>query len=282
MPSGQRTWSRRILSHIPIPEGPGRVLHIDYYSATTESVLGEKYILVVVDGFSRLVTFYPTEKYDAKSTATFMMDRCAYSCWPETIISDGGGHFVNAVMKVLLDEFSVTHKVTTAYAPWTNGVVERQNAELTTLLKLMLRDRGMPETKWSAVLPHVASVINNRPSRALGNRTPAQVHHSLPPRTGSRHFMEEFHSPVRLFADSTEYKRGGKVYMKEALEQALSQLADTLSSDRSVMLENRERLVLREQLVAKKQRRMTLNAGVGDLLWVANRWKSPDKIGEKS
>lgn len=49
---------------------------------------------------------------------------------PRTIISDKGTHFYNRTLKALFVQFGVTHKVSTAYHPQTNGQAESSNKEI--------------------------------------------------------------------------------------------------------------------------------------------------------
>ena len=54
---------------------------------------------------------------------------------PRAIISDGGLHFCNRPFEILLKKYGVTHKVSTAYHPQTNGQAELANREIKHILK---------------------------------------------------------------------------------------------------------------------------------------------------
>ena len=51
------------------------------------------------------------------------------------IISDGGLHFCNQPFETLLKKYGVTHKVSMAYRPQTNGQAELANREIKHILK---------------------------------------------------------------------------------------------------------------------------------------------------
>ncbi|XP_055814505.1 uncharacterized protein LOC129884188 [Solanum dulcamara] len=51
------------------------------------------------------------------------------------IISDGGSHFINQIVKNLLAKYGLRHKVTTAYHPQTSGQVEVSNREMKQILQ---------------------------------------------------------------------------------------------------------------------------------------------------
>ncbi len=95
------------------------------------SSYGNKYILVVVDYVSKWVEAeaYPTN--DAKVVMRFLHKHVFTRFGtPRAIISDEGSHFVNKLLKWLLDKYDVKHKIATAYHPQSNGQVERVNREI--------------------------------------------------------------------------------------------------------------------------------------------------------
>ncbi|XP_062080577.1 uncharacterized protein LOC133785344 [Humulus lupulus] len=68
---------------------------------------------------------------------------------PKAILSDRGTHFCNTSIEALFRRYSVTHKVTVAYHPQTNGQAEVSNREI----KLILEKTINPNQKdWSTRL----------------------------------------------------------------------------------------------------------------------------------
>ena len=53
---------------------------------------------------------------------------------PLAVISDGGLHFCNRPFENMLKKYGVTHKVSTAYHPQTNGQAELANREIKHIL----------------------------------------------------------------------------------------------------------------------------------------------------
>ena len=70
------------------------------------------------------------------STAKFLYECiwCRYDC-PIELVSDQGSHFVNEVVKGLVQHYSVVHKQSTVYYPHANGLVERKNKTLEGILR---------------------------------------------------------------------------------------------------------------------------------------------------
>lgn len=88
-------------SHIPTPRGPMRELVVDYVDMI-KPIGGKRYMLVVVDRFSRWPEACPTKRKDAQSVARFLC-REVISRWglPDRISSDNGKEFVNKIVKLI-------------------------------------------------------------------------------------------------------------------------------------------------------------------------------------
>ena len=82
------------------------------------SSCGYKYILLVVDYFSKCVETIPTTTYDAKVVLSFIR-RNILSRFrtPRVVISDEVSHFCNKLFTSLLAKYGVRHNVSLAYHP---------------------------------------------------------------------------------------------------------------------------------------------------------------------
>ncbi|THV56049.1 transposase, partial [Flagellimonas alvinocaridis] len=54
---------------------------------------------------------------------------------PRAIISDGGSHFCNRPVGILMRKYGIVHKVSTAYHPQTNGQAELANREIKRIIE---------------------------------------------------------------------------------------------------------------------------------------------------
>ena len=96
---------------------------------------GYLYILLSVDYVSKWVEAIPTRTNDYKVVLKFIKEHIfSHFGIPRAIISDGGLHFCNRSFENLLKKYGVTHKVSTAYHPQTNGQVELANREIKRIL----------------------------------------------------------------------------------------------------------------------------------------------------
>ena len=108
---------------------------------------GYLYILLFVDYVSKWVEAIPTRTNDHKVVLKFIKEHI-FSRFgvPRAIISDGGLHICKRSFEILLKKYGVTHKVSTAYHPQTNGQAELANREI----KHILEKKVAPNCKdWS-------------------------------------------------------------------------------------------------------------------------------------
>lgn len=76
---------------------------------------GNQYILVVVDFVSKCVKIVSLPSNDLRAVIKFIKKQIFTRIGiPNTIISDGGKHFTNHLVKNLLDKYVIHHKVATS------------------------------------------------------------------------------------------------------------------------------------------------------------------------
>ncbi|XP_057487288.1 uncharacterized protein LOC130773354 [Actinidia eriantha] len=100
------------------------------------SSFGYLYILVAIDYVSKWVEAIPARTNDHTVVVKFLKEHIfARFGMPRAIISDGGSHFCNKPVGLLMRKYGVIHKVGTAYHPQTQGQVELANREIKQVLE---------------------------------------------------------------------------------------------------------------------------------------------------
>ena len=61
---------------------------------------------------------------------------------PENILSDNGGEFNNPVLRELCEKCGIFVNTTAAESPWSNGIVERHNEVIGTMILKIREDTG--------------------------------------------------------------------------------------------------------------------------------------------
>ncbi|GJW44528.1 ribonuclease H-like domain-containing protein [Tanacetum coccineum] len=110
---------------------------------------GNKYILVAVDYVSKWVEAQALPTNDARVVVKFLRSLFARFGVPKALISDRGTHFCNSQLEKALQRYGVTHKLSTAYHPQSNGQTEVTNRAIKRILE---RSVGYNPKDWSKKL----------------------------------------------------------------------------------------------------------------------------------
>ena len=130
------------LHPIPVPAHVWSLVGIDLIGPLNESTNGNKYIVAATDHFSKWSEAAAMKDKSAHSVATFLYYViCQMGCL-ETLISDQGREFVNAVIDDLMERFDTNHRISSAYHPQTNGQRERDNRTLKNALAKLVNDEA--------------------------------------------------------------------------------------------------------------------------------------------
>ncbi|XP_054648258.1 uncharacterized protein LOC129190003 isoform X1 [Dunckerocampus dactyliophorus] len=115
------------IGHIPVPEGPFKHLVLDYVDMI-KSVHGKRYMLVVIDRFSRWVEAMPSKDQSSETVVKFLLREVIPRFGiPSEISSDNGPAFVQKVAKGILQQLRIRQRLGCVYHPQSQGMVERVN-----------------------------------------------------------------------------------------------------------------------------------------------------------
>ena len=77
---------------------------------------------------------------------------------PKKDFTDNGGEFDNSIFHGLCEKFNIKIQTTPSYSPWSNGVCERQNQTLTSML---LKFKGSEKCDYDTALAWAVSAKNS-------------------------------------------------------------------------------------------------------------------------
>ena len=139
---------------------PMKDLSVDTIGPLPTDEYGNKYILVIIDNFSKFTELYATRDTTAISYIHACIQHISLFGIMSSIRSDGGTQFTANICKQLSDLFKFTHHIILAYHPQANGIVERKNAEVIKHLKSLVLVKH-DKDKWSMYLPLVQRILNS-------------------------------------------------------------------------------------------------------------------------
>ncbi|GJV96954.1 retrovirus-related pol polyprotein from transposon TNT 1-94 [Tanacetum coccineum] len=133
------------------------LLHMDLYRPMrVTSVNGKKYILVIIDDYSRFT-------------------------WIKCLRTDNGTEFVNQTLREYYEKVGISHETSVARSLQQNGVVERRNRTLIEATHTMLIYTKAPLFLWAEAVATACYTQNRSIARLRHDKTPYELLHDKPP-----------------------------------------------------------------------------------------------------
>lgn len=145
---------------------PMERIHMDILGPFPESDRGNKYILVIMDQFTKWVEAYPVPDQSAETTARTLVMECLSKIGaPLAIHTDQGRNFESGLFKGICRLFQIAKTRTTPYHPASNGQVERFNRTLLQMLRCYVHEN---HRDWDVYLPLLTSAYRAVPHSTTG------------------------------------------------------------------------------------------------------------------
>ena len=233
----------------PLPvAGLFRRWHMDFIGPLRQSADGKKYILLVVDSFSRWPEAFALPSADAITVARVLYKEIftRYGA-PHSLVSDRGPQFVSSLVKALCEIFNVTRTLTSPYHPQTNAACERFNSYLEATMRTYV---SPDQSDWPCTLPGILMAYRN-----------TQAHRSTEFSPYYLLFGEPMYTPIdrEITANIPEVSAQYRGTMKSVL--------DNVKLSRKVAEEN----IVRHQQQNKElhdRRAVEPDYVMGDLVWL--------------
>jgi len=146
------------LSPLRIPPTIHHTIHIDLICPPKADGVN-KYILIVVDGYSKYMSLYPLPSKDMHTVATCLYDNYfSVHGFPNTLISDQGKEFCNQILNEMCNILQVKKLRTSAYHPASNSACENKIALVNRMLAGLMKH---PADGWAVWLPAITLSYNS-------------------------------------------------------------------------------------------------------------------------
>ncbi|GKB47182.1 retrovirus-related pol polyprotein from transposon TNT 1-94, partial [Tanacetum coccineum] len=176
-------------SHKPKTEDTNQeklyLLHMDLCGPMcVESNNGKKYILVIVDDYSR---FTWVKFLRSKDEAPDTIIKCIkniqvrLNATVRNVRIDNGTEFVNQTLRDFYENVSISHQNSVAHTPQQNDVVKRRNRTLVEAARTMLIFSKAPLFLWAEAINTACYTQNRSLIRLRYNKTPYELMHDKKP-----------------------------------------------------------------------------------------------------
>ena len=165
---------------------PLELVHWDVFGDLKPHAMGgERYVLIVVDDYTRAVWAIPIHKKSEVKVRLQEWRRDTETRWSKltrrklkvkSVRSDNAGENVSAAMREFLSRAHVDHERTVPGCSASNGVAERQIGVLCTMVRHALIHQRLPLTFWGEAFRFAAHVRNRLPCSANpGHKSPYEM-----------------------------------------------------------------------------------------------------------
>ena len=149
---------------------PFERLNLDF-KGPLETDRKNKYILTIIDEFSRFPFAYPVSEITTETVIRCLDNLFSMFGMPSYTHSDRGPSFMSVKLKQHLHSLGIATSRTTPYNPQGNGQCERYNGIIWRTVKLILDSEGLPTSCWESVLPRALHAVRSLLCTAT-NQTP--------------------------------------------------------------------------------------------------------------
>ncbi len=143
---------RAPIGTLPIATSPFEIVSMDFMGPFQETPRGNRYILVFTDFLTRWPEAVALPESDEVTVARALVEHviCRHGA-PSVLLSDRGKQFNSKMMNVIYTLLDIDKRSTTAYRPQCNGITERFNKTIATIMKMYV---NADQKDWDLWLPY--------------------------------------------------------------------------------------------------------------------------------
>lgn len=151
---------------------PFYTIHVDHVGPFETSRSGNKFLLVIVDAFTKFVIIEAVRSTKAKPVIRALQNVMCLFGVPTRIISDRGSAFTSKSFQVFCESYAIKHVLNAVATPRANGQCERYNKTIVSMLSTMSVEKDSDE--WDTYVKSVQSALNTAFNRSI-NTTPVKA-----------------------------------------------------------------------------------------------------------
>ncbi|KAL2102386.1 hypothetical protein ACEWY4_001554 [Coilia grayii] len=153
------------LQPLPIIGIPFQRIGMDIVGPLEKTRSGHRFILVICDYATRYPEAFPLRKITAGAVARALLQLISRVGIPHEVLTDQGTAFLSKTLKQVYSLLGIKGVRTTPYHPQTDGLVERYNQTLKSMLKKFVAGNGKDWDQW---LPYLLFAYREVPQASTG------------------------------------------------------------------------------------------------------------------
>ena len=237
---------------------------IDFIGPISQVSAGarNRYIILATDYASKWVEAKATKKADGRTAGQFLYDHILMRFGaPWELVSDRGKHFLNEVIRAIVEQHQMRHRLTTPYNPKANGLTERANGLVVAILKKIIE---VHKTDWDRKLQSAVYAYNTKIKQTTGK---------------SPYYLVYGQDPLAIVKWEIPTDRTiENPIIEESLEARL-EFSELLEQERELALERMAEFQReRKKRYDRRLRIEDIQLGDSVLLWDSRHEKFPGKL----
>ena len=182
---------------------------------------GNKYILSIIDYYTKYAEAVALPNQEAETVVRALEQVFARHGMPSVLLMDQGRNFESHLVASMCQLFGIEKRRTTAYHPQTDGLCERFNGILKTLLRMRVNN---DKDDWDEQLPHALPAYRVSKQSSTG-ATPFEMLYGRDPRLPLGVEPEELetkptHGPAKYLEDLKKRQNNMRKIVMERIEQS--------------------------------------------------------------
>ena len=144
-------------------------ISIDFKGPLPQTTDGNRYLLIMVDEFSRYPFAFPCKDISADTVIKCLTEVFSYFGLPRYIHSDRGSSFMSTKVKTFLTDLGIPTSRSTPYHPTGNSQCERYVGVVWKAITLALHSNKLPTSAWEAVVGNALHSIRSLVCTSTGD-----------------------------------------------------------------------------------------------------------------
>ena len=133
---------------------------------------GKKFLLVVVDAFTKFTLIEPVKSTKVKPVVRTLQNMMCIFGVPTRMITDRGSAFISRTFKIFCETYAIRHVLNAVATPRSNGQCERYNKTIVSMLATTSVDAQ--GNLWDTHVKELQSALNTSFNKGI-NSTPIKA-----------------------------------------------------------------------------------------------------------